>query len=371
MVLTCASQHLASFASPLSKGCLDLSTEFRRTCLAPVHRQNAEKRHNQKGTLTSRKGRLQLSENYLLKRITARKSGTQAHCRAGAREVRLHPCRDDNTADAPAQSEQITPSSNYSLHTSTESQDPKARSGFLLHFLRTAVLAIPLLFLLTAFSGPAFAIEPQTETLNSIIVPPGGGHLSLGQRIAVALRTLGLPDWVTILLVAALPVVELRGAIPVGYWLGLNRVHIYGLAVLGNMLPVPFVIAYVGKVSEWLVQRSSWAKKFFDWLFARTRSRADLLVKYRTLGLTLFVAVPLPLTGAWSGAIGAHLLGLPFWESIAANLVGVMIAGVIVTVLCELGWTGAVIAGVGLFTAAIAAFWTSRRKERAGEDPVV
>jgi uncharacterized membrane protein len=202
-------------------------------------------------------------------------------------------------------------------------------------------------------------------------VPPGGGHLSLGQRIAVALRTLGLPDWVTILLVAALPVVELRGAIPVGYWLGLNRVHIYGLAVLGNMLPVPFVIAYVGKVSEWLVRRSSWAKKFFDWLFARTRSRADLLVKYRTLGLTLFVAVPLPLTGAWSGAIGAHLLGLPFWESIAANLVGVMIAGVIVTVLCELGWTGAVIAGVGLFTAAIAAFWTSRRKEKAGEDPVV
>ena len=83
------------------------------------------------------------------------------------------------------------------------------------------------------------------------------------------------------------------------------------------------------------------------------------------------MAVPLPLTGAWSGAIGAHLLGLPFWESIAANLAGVMIAGAIVTALCELGYAGAVIAGAGLFTAAIAAFWTSRRKKAAGEEPVV
>lgn len=268
---------------------------------------------------------------------------------------------------SPFSAREDCPSSITPPHASPAPTDKR----FFHKLLQRALLAIPLLFLLSAFSGPAFAVQLEPPPLNTVIVPPGGGHLSLGQRIAVALRSLGLPDWVTILLIAALPVVELRGAIPVGYWFGLKPLHVYGLAVLGNMLPIPFVIAYVGKISSWLVQRSGLAKKFFDWLFARTRSRADLLVRYRTLGLTLFVAVPLPLTGAWSGAIGAHLLGLPFWESIAANLAGVMIAGAIVTALCELGYAGAVIAGAGLFTAAIAAFWTSRRKKAAGEEPLV
>jgi membrane protein insertase Oxa1/YidC/SpoIIIJ len=79
-------------------------------------------------------------------------------------------------------------------------------------------------------------------------------------------------------------------------------------------------------------------------LFQRTRHRSKIVEKYQELGLVIFVAIPLPVTGAWTGSLAAHLLGLNFWKSIIFIFFGVLIAGIVVTTLSLLGWWGAIIA---------------------------
>ena len=89
-------------------------------------------------------------------------------------------------------------------------------------------------------------------------------------------------------------------------------------------------------------------KKLVDWVFERTRKHEKTIQKYEWLGLAIFVGIPLPLTGAWTGSILAFIMGLKFWPSIAIHIFGVLIAGVIVTALSLLGWTGAIIAADSL-----------------------
>jgi len=90
-------------------------------------------------------------------------------------------------------------------------------------------------------------------------------------------------------------------------------------------------------------------RKFFEWLFSRTRKRSQIVERYKMLGLAAFVAIPLPVTGAWTGAIAAFLFGIKFKHAIWAILLGVLIAATIVTSLSVIGKWGAIIAGTGLF----------------------
>jgi uncharacterized membrane protein len=184
---------------------------------------------------------------------------------------------------------------------------------------------------------------------------------STGQKIAEKLGEKGLSKTVTIVAISTLPIVELRGAIPVGHILlpdtdpatRLGRddlarsARIFFYAVLGNMLPVPFILLLLGPISN-LCMKVPLGKKFFDWLFARTRRKTADIEKYETLGLTIFVAIPLPATGAWTGAMAGWLLGMSFAHSLLSIFLGVLIAGVIMTALALLGWIGAIIAGVVL-----------------------
>ena len=186
-------------------------------------------------------------------------------------------------------------------------------------------------------------------------------HASSGQKIADALREKGLSKDAVIVAISTLPIVELRGAIPVGHVLfpdtdpttrlgrdDLRRsARIFLYAVLGNMLPVPFILLLLGPVSN-LCMKVPVGKKFFDWLFARTRRKTADIEKYETLGLTVFVAIPLPATGAWTGAMAGWLLGMSFAHSLLSIFLGVLIAGVVMTALALLGWIGAAIAGVVL-----------------------
>ena len=186
-------------------------------------------------------------------------------------------------------------------------------------------------------------------------------HTSTGQKIADALREKGLSKDAVIVAISTLPIVELRGAIPVGHVLfpdtdpttrlgrdDLRRAaRIFLYAVLGNMLPVPFILLLLGPVSG-LCMKVPVGKKFFDWLFARTRRKTADIEKYETLGLTVFVAIPLPATGAWTGAMAGWLLGMSFAHSLLSIFLGVLIAGVVMTALALLGWIGAAIAGVVL-----------------------
>lgn len=133
------------------------------------------------------------------------------------------------------------------------------------------------------------------------------------------------------LLMSMVPVIELRGAIPVGIGFGLPVAATYIAAVVGNMIPVPFIVLFVRKVFAWLRSISPWLESKVSWLEKRAEKKAGLIYKYELLGLLLFVAVPLPGTGAWTGALIAALLNIRLKVAFPTILGGVLIAGIIVT----------------------------------------
>ena len=204
-------------------------------------------------------------------------------------------------------------------------------------------------------------LEPQVVERASADHAVEVPHKSTGQKIAEALRAQGLSKDAVVVAISTLPIVELRGAIPVGHILfsdtdqstRLGRddlarsARIFLYAVLGNLLPVPFILLLLGPVSA-LCMKVPVGKRFFDWLFARTRRKTADIEKYEFWGLAIFVAIPLPATGAWTGAMAGWLLGLNFFCSLLSIFFGVLIAGVVMTALALLGWIGAAIAGVVL-----------------------
>ncbi|MCO5569009.1 hypothetical protein L7F22_022715 [Adiantum nelumboides] len=172
---------------------------------------------------------------------------------------------------------------------------------------------------------------------------------SLGLKVASFLRQTGWPDEAIVFLMATLPVLELRGAIPVGYWMHMDPFKVSVLSVLGNMVPVPLLILYLEKTAKLLSNKSSTAKKMVDAFFESTRKKAAPVQEFEWLGLMLFVAVPFPGTGAWTGAMVASVLGMPFWEAMSANFCGVVMAGLLVNLLVNLGLNYALVVAAGLF----------------------
>lgn len=160
-----------------------------------------------------------------------------------------------------------------------------------------------------------------------------------------------------VFLVAMLPVVELRGAIPlaVNYY-QLPWQSAFAASVLGNMAPVPFLLLLLEPVTK-LLCKVAVLQRLVQWVLSRTRRQGELVQRYERVGLMLFVAVPLPGTGAWTAALLAYLLGLKFRQALLAIFLGVIIAGGIVTALSLLGWPGAIVAGVGLAALAALGFW--------------
>ena len=145
---------------------------------------------------------------------------------------------------------------------------------------------------------------------------------------------------------AVLPISELRGAIPLAistYHFSWYYAYLFG--VIGNLLPVPFILLFFNAVIP-LLSRVSFLNEVMQWYFSWTKRRAKTIERYGWLGLMIFVAVPLPITGAWTGAILAALLGMKFKYAFSSIALGVLIAGVIVTCATVLGW-----AIVGIFTA--------------------
>jgi len=138
---------------------------------------------------------------------------------------------------------------------------------------------------------------------------------------------------VAVVVLAALPVSELRGSIPLGLLLGFSPVKTYLLSFLGNAIPVIPLLFFLKPVSEKLRHIKIFAI-FFNWLFERTRKKAKLIERFEALGLILFVAIPLPITGAWTGCIAASLFKIRFRYAFFAILTGVVIAGFIVMGLC-------------------------------------
>ena len=133
---------------------------------------------------------------------------------------------------------------------------------------------------------------------------------------------------------AMIPVLELRGAIPLGMFLKMPWWQSYLFAVLGNMLPVPFVLLFITKLIAWMQKsRVKFLNKFGNWLVKKAEKNRGKIEKYSFFGVCLFVAIPLPVTGAWTGSLVAATIGMKFWKALLSCFLGVLIAGVIVTLI--------------------------------------
>jgi|YelNatPaOPRAMG01_1025707.scaffolds.fasta_scaffold18963_3 uncharacterized membrane protein len=160
-----------------------------------------------------------------------------------------------------------------------------------------------------------------------------------------------------VFLMAATPIWELRGSIPTGMLvMHLPWPEVFIISLLGNIFPVPFILLFLDPISK-LLTRIKLLERILNWVLQRTRRQSSLVEKYERIGLMLFVAVPLPGTGAWTGALIAFLLGMSLKKAFWPIALGVLIAGVIVLTLCLLGWIGALIAGIGLIILAILGLW--------------
>ncbi len=153
------------------------------------------------------------------------------------------------------------------------------------------------------------------------------------ERIFNLFASFGLSPKAIILFLGALPVTELRASIPIGILLLKESVRsTFFFSVLGNIAPIAPIYFLLKPVSKKL-SKAKYMQKFFAWLFKRAKDHAEIVEKYEAIGRMLFVAVPLPGTGAWTGAIIASLLRMRFIPSFIAISLGVIIAAVIVTAL--------------------------------------
>ena len=157
--------------------------------------------------------------------------------------------------------------------------------------------------------------------------------------VATLQNSLGfIPDELIIVLLAALPIAELRLSIPVAIIeFNIEPVTALILSVIGNMIPVVPLLLFLEPVSNFL-RRWKMGDMFFTWLFERThRKHSANFEKYGSIGLAVFVGIPLPATGAWTGCAAAFIFGFKFKNAFLAILAGVIMAGIIVTVLTITG----------------------------------
>lgn len=155
----------------------------------------------------------------------------------------------------------------------------------------------------------------------------------IAQSIVVFIMTLlgaEIGKIVGIFFISMLPVVELRGSIPVGYFVGLNWYINLIVSIIGNMIPVPFILFYSVKVFEYMKKRNIMTK-FIEKIEKRALNKSDSVAKKEFLGLMIFVGIPLPGTGAWTGSLIAAILKLDIKKSLLSIFLGVVIAAVLVT----------------------------------------
>ena len=157
-----------------------------------------------------------------------------------------------------------------------------------------------------------------------------------------------LIKYMLVFFISMVPIVELRGAIPIAESMNLNIWLYYPIAIIGNMLPVPFIYLFARKVLEWGKDKKL-TGKFFTWCLEKGEKGGQKLKETASnsglfFALLLFVGIPLPGTGAWTGTLAASFLKIDFKTSITAVTLGVLLAGIIMSfgskIVSTLGWLG-------------------------------
>jgi len=135
------------------------------------------------------------------------------------------------------------------------------------------------------------------------------------------------------ILISMIPVVELRGAIPIAAANGMEMFPAFICAVIGNMIPIPFIILFIRKIFEWMKSRSKRLNDLAVKFEQKAEKNKEKVSRYEWLGLAIFVGIPLPGTGAWTGALVAAMLDMRLKRAFPAIFLGVVIAGIIVSAM--------------------------------------
>lgn len=159
---------------------------------------------------------------------------------------------------------------------------------------------------------------------------------AIRDAIIGTLNTWGVPAQIITAMISMIPILELRGAIIAAGALGLDLIQTYIIAVIANMLPIPFILLFIQSIFNWMKTKDK-LKKIPLKLEEKTLQKSEQIEKYGYWGLMIFVGIPLPGTGAWTGALLAVLMGLNRKKSLFFIFLGVLLAGLIMTL------------GVGMF----------------------
>lgn len=155
----------------------------------------------------------------------------------------------------------------------------------------------------------------------------------MAETLTQFFQGLGLSNEVVIFIISMLPVVELRGGIIMAALLGMKWYVAVPICIVGNLLPIPLVLKFVRRTLDFL-KKSKHLKKIIEWFEERTKNKGKNIENGWLAGLIVFVGIPLPGTGAWTGSLAADLFHIDFKKSMFAVTVGVLIAAAIVTVIC-------------------------------------
>lgn len=170
----------------------------------------------------------------------------------------------------------------------------------------------------------------------------------LKEQIKARIDQIETPKDIKVFLISMIPIFELRGSIPIGiHYYKLPYWRVIPISIVGNMIPIFLLLIFYDLLTRFFF-KFSFTRKILEAIFARTRKKSEVIKKYEEIGLMLFVAIPLPITGAWTGSLAAYLFGLKFWKSIFFIFLGVLIAATVVSFLTSLKWIGAAIALIAL-----------------------
>lgn len=147
-----------------------------------------------------------------------------------------------------------------------------------------------------------------------------------------------LPPWFQLIIISMVPVIELRGAIPWGLFiLHYPALLTYFLCVLGSIIPAPFILLFIQYILDWM-RKTKGLKKIALWLDQKADKGSKKIARYKFWGLVIFVAIPLPGTGVWTGCLAASIMEMSFKRAFLSVVLGALISGVIVLTLCYLGF---------------------------------
>ena len=149
--------------------------------------------------------------------------------------------------------------------------------------------------------------------------------------IVAAITGADIGKYLATFIISMIPVIELRGAIPIGVGLGLSHAEAMGISIIGNMLPVPFIILFIRPIFRWMTRKSGKLARLAEKLETKAEGKWDKIHRYQFFALTIFMAIPQPGTGAWSGALIAAVMNMRLRNALPSILLGVLIAGILVS----------------------------------------